>query len=177
MTGGKLLVTPGSSDVRSSEKEIVKVDKREKREEKREVKRLERKKKKFGKLSKEENVALDLLYHKRKNLKNKSDQREIPEEGRHAVEIVPTIIERDEIRDEYDEHFDYNTAESIPVMTGESLDYLTFNFEGVITEEMEELMVKFDYNSVQAVWTTDVGIDYSAPIPSTITNTGYTWFH
>lgn len=139
---------------------------------KKEIKRLERKRKKLGKLCKEENVALDLLYQKRKTyLKNKPGTEEIRED---AAESVLSNIARDVIEDEFDEHFDYNTIESVPVKSGEILDYLTFTFEEEKEEKRTDSDDKFDYNSVQAVWNTDGAIDYSAPVPTS--NSGYIWF-
>ena len=162
----------GGSDIRSDEAESAASEKEIWKKDKKEIKRLERKRKKFGKLCKEENVALDLLYQKRKNyLKNKpgtEEKREV------AAERVPSNIVRDVVQDEFDEHFDYNTIESVPVKTGEILDYLTFSFEEENEEKRTDSDDKFDYNSVQAVWNTEGLIDYSAPVP--ISNSGYIWF-
>ena len=95
---------------------------------KKEIKRLERKKKKHGKLSKEENIAIDQLYTKRKNSK-KSYTTEKSEDKETAEEEVPSAYDIDVIHDDFDEDFDYNAIQ--PVFVGEKkvLDYLAFNFE------------------------------------------------
>ena len=182
MTGQQPPVSFGSADIQTvrssaapSQKELLKADKKE-------IKRLERKKKKHGKLSKEENIAIDQLYTKRKNSK-KSFTTEKSEDKETAEEEVPSANDIDVIHDDFDEDFDYNAIQ--PVFVGERkvLDYLAFNFEEKIKADMKDLDPHddFDYNTVKTFFKTDGVIDYYAPVDYINTDnqaiTGYIWFH
>ena len=139
-----------------SEKEAISADKRE-------MKRLVRKRKKQGKLSKEENIALDCLFNKRRDLKKKC-VKSMSED----VDEVSTA-EKNLIHDGFDDNFVYKSVEPFVVKPGEVLNYLEFNFEENITISIDEDQTisqqdDFDYNQVPTVYKTDGVIDYYAPI-------------
>ena len=141
-----------------SEKEAISADKKE-------MKRLVRKRKKQGKLSKEENIALDCLYNKRRDCKKKCvSVKEMPEE----VDEVSTA-KKNLIHDGFDDQFSYKSVEPFVVKSGGVLNYLEFNFEENITISIVEdpkigRHDDFDYNQVPTVYKTDGVIDYYAPL-------------
>ena len=153
-----------------SKKEEISADKRE-------IKRLERKRKKQGKLTKEENIALDRLYTKRilkkKSVKHMSE--DIPEAS------TPEVSETNLNHDGFDEQFIYKSVEPFVVKLGEVLNYLDFNFDENITMSIVEDQKiaqydDFDYNQVPTVYKTEGVIDYYAPIQDL--SLGYIfWFY
>ena len=151
-----------------SEKEAISADKKE-------MKRLVRKRKKQGKLSKEENIALDCLYNKRRDCKKKF-VKEMPED----IDEVSTA-KKNLIHDGFDDQFIYKSVEPFVVKSGGVLNYLEFNFEENITISIvEDPKIgphdDFDYNQVPPVYKTDGVIDYYAPLEDLIL--GYIfWFY